>query len=314
MKNKWLIPLVLAVAIHGQVQIIEASDVENRSKEAIEQKAEVASRVEEVIFNSKELGKEMKMNVYLPKGYDETKKYPALYLLHGFQGDRGIMEEYQVKMKADELIASGEIDPMIIVTPDLNNSFALNSAHEYHELKFKSMSYPIHIGPYEDYLRNEVVNYIDEHYSTIKERSGRYIGGLSMGGYGALRIGFSNQDLFSKVGGHAPALFTTDMDFLLKMFLYPSKGVRAQRDPIDLAKKIDFLEDLKVYLDCGTKDEFNFDEGVKVLAEILTNRNVDHIVKLEEGGHDPNYHQERIKDYLKFYGAKEEIREAKDDL
>ena len=62
---------------------------------------------------------------------------------------------------------------------------------------------------YEDYFIKEVIPLIDKEFNTIKTKEGRYVGGISAGGYAALHNSFRHQDLFSKVGGHMPAIELT---------------------------------------------------------------------------------------------------------
>lgn len=64
----------------------------------------------------------------------------------------------------------------------------------------------INLGMYEDYFIKEIVPLTDKTFNTIKDRKGRYIGGISAGGYAALHNTFRHQHMFSKVGGHMPAL------------------------------------------------------------------------------------------------------------
>ena len=59
---------------------------------------------------------------------------------------------------------------------------------------------------YEDYFINEVIPTIDNKFKTLKNRNSRFVGGASVGGYIALHNAFRHPDLFSKVGGHMPAI------------------------------------------------------------------------------------------------------------
>ena len=111
------------------------------------------SRVERIDCYSDILKKEMPMQVYIPAGYDEFSRLPVLYFLHGRSGDENIMFEINLNEKADLLIEKGEIPPMIIVCPRMENSRGVNSS-----TISKTMSDSVtngrilHLGRYEDYF------------------------------------------------------------------------------------------------------------------------------------------------------------------
>lgn len=141
--------------------------------------------------------------VYLPPGYKGVLgrlRYPTLYLLHGVAGDeRTFSQIYNVGNVADELLARGEIQPMIIVMPDgsnlLEGSFYVNSAVQ---------------GDYENYITQNLLNHIDSAYAVYKsdpakktDRAFRAISGLDMGSFGAFSVAMNNENLFSSVSAIA---------------------------------------------------------------------------------------------------------------
>jgi S-formylglutathione hydrolase FrmB len=109
--------------------------------------------------------------------------------------------------------------------------------------------------------------------------------------------------LFSKVGGHIPAVLTdtSNMSFI---YLYPDAKTRESRDPISLAQTQD-LKNMKVYLDDGDKDKYKFWEGCQKLNSILQARGITsefHLVK--DGDHSSNYVKSQVENYLVFYAGK----------
>ncbi len=129
--------------------------------------------------------------VYLPPGYSANtgKRYPVIYLLHGFGGGyEPFLRRIAFEKPLDSLIARGALREMIVVTPDANNcltgGFFRNS--------------PV-TGKWEDFIVRDLVSYVDAHYRTISSRKARGIAGWSMGGYGALYIAVRNPDTFSAV-------------------------------------------------------------------------------------------------------------------
>src|SRR5579875_424612 len=137
------------------------------------------------------------VSIYLPPDYESgSKRYPVLYLLHGYTGtDRGWMNPDYVGLPEmmDRLLQHHAIQPMIVVMPNSFNRFA-GSFYANSELS----------GGWEDFIVHDLVGYIDAHYRTIAKAGSRGIAGHSMGGYGALRLGMLHPDVFSAAYGMSP--------------------------------------------------------------------------------------------------------------
>jgi enterochelin esterase-like enzyme len=145
------------------------------------------------------------MGVYLPPSYQTApgRRYPVLYLLHGFGGsgagwfqkpEPGAPPSSPLLQKVlDEVMTSGAVQEMIVVTPNGRNkrvgSFYLNSAVT---------------GNWEDAIVRDVVGYVDAHYRTIADRDARGLAGNSMGGFGALVLGAHHPDIFGAVYAISP--------------------------------------------------------------------------------------------------------------
>lgn len=260
------------------------------------------SKVEKVNIYSDVLGKEMPMLVYLPEGYNSLAPLPVLYFLHGRSGSENVMLELDINTKADGMIKDGEIKPMIIVCPRIENSRGVNSS-----LICKEVPAPgdnnriINLGMYEDYFMKEIVPLTDKTFNTIKDRKGRYIGGISAGGYVALHNTLRHQHMFSKVGGHMPAL-ELELDEEDKSY-YKDMGVWEKYDPIYIARNNSISSDIDVYLDAGDRDEGKFYEGCSILHKILKEKGVNSQNYIFSGNHSAEYIQSNIEKYLKFYGC-----------
>lgn len=134
-------------------------------------------------------------NVYLPAGYDSSKKYPVLYLLHGIGGNENEwgMTGNNSKVKAimDNLTYYGDIDGFIVVTPN-GKASASGSTDSFYNFGKE--------------LRNDLIPYIDSHYSTYTDREHRACAGLSMGGMQTINIGIGEcVDLFGYFGAFSAA-------------------------------------------------------------------------------------------------------------
>lgn len=260
------------------------------------------SKVEKVNFYSHALGKEMSMLVHLPEGYNSLTPLPVLYFLHGRSGNENLMVEMDINTKADRMIKDGEIKPMIIACPRIENSRGLNSSLICKEVSdHVDNNRIINLGMYEDYFMKEIVPLTDKTFNTIKDRKGRYIGGVSAGGYVALHNTFRHQHMFSKVGGHMPAL-ELKLEDEDKPY-YKHMGVWEKYDPIYIAKNNNISSDIDVYLDAGDKDEGRFYEGCSILHKILKEKGINSQNHIFHGNHSAEYIQSNIEKYLKFYGC-----------
>jgi S-formylglutathione hydrolase len=130
------------------------------------------------------------VTVYLPPSYatDRSRRYPVVYLLHGYGGRDDTFNGRLATLpdSADKQIKAGAMKEMIVVMP---NAFSLHKGSMY--------SSSATTGDWESYVAVDLVAYIDSHYRTIRNRLSRGLGGHSMGGYGALRIGMKRPDVFS---------------------------------------------------------------------------------------------------------------------
>jgi len=135
--------------------------------------------VEQRVFHSNSLQRDMPYQVVLPIGYVAGRqRYPVLYLLHGWQGN----ETDWIKLThLTELSASYQL---IIVTPRAENSWYVNSDTKPAD-------------HYADYILDDVIHDVDSHYRTVADTQHRAIAGLSMGGYGALLFALKRPALFN---------------------------------------------------------------------------------------------------------------------
>ncbi|MCF2846874.1 esterase family protein [Pseudoalteromonas sp. ACER1] len=135
------------------------------------------------IFKGKKTSIEKPVTVTLPDGYQDSKKYNVIYVLHGYSGNHSDWTKLtNIEKLADQY-------DVIIVNPDGNfGSWYLDSDID------KS-------SQYETYIADDLLNYIDSEYSTNRSKSGRAITGLSMGGFGALHIAINHPEQFAAVSG-----------------------------------------------------------------------------------------------------------------
>lgn len=150
-----------------------------------------------------------RFTVYTPAGYEEGKKrYPVLYLLHGAGGDENAWSELgRAAQIADNLIAQGKAEPMIIVMPNGNGAQkAMPGEYENSMQKPTFMSRGMMDGAIEKAFPKDVVGYVDAHFRTIADKNHRAISGLSMGGFHSIYISANNPDMFGYIAPMSAAI------------------------------------------------------------------------------------------------------------
>lgn len=164
--------------------------------------------VSKVWYTSPSLGEERRMTVYTPAGYESgVGEYPVLYLLHGMGGDENAWSELgRATQVLDNMIARGEAEPMIVVMPNGNVDRQAAPGESRLGFEVPTTDLPRTMeGSFETHFP-EVVDFIDSHYRTVKEKRGRAIAGLSMGGFHALHISKEYPDVFDYVGLFSAAI------------------------------------------------------------------------------------------------------------
>ncbi|MDX1664451.1 MAG: alpha/beta hydrolase-fold protein [Candidatus Promineifilaceae bacterium] len=210
------------------------------------------------------------VRVYLPPCYDETgAPYPVLFLLAGNIHDESKWDELGLDEAATELIASGEIPPLVVVMPD-GGWMANNTSGGP--------------GSYESVILEDLLPWVEKAYCVRRDAAGRAIGGLSRGGYWALEIAFRHPERFASVGGHSAALLDTHAG--------PTINPRQTALTQDLGA-------LRVYLDIGADDYLR--ANTIELHEKMAAGGVPHTWILQEGRHEDAYWAENIETYLRWY-------------
>lgn len=232
-------------------------------------------------FYSAALDREMSYFIYLPPNYaTEGRRYPVLYMLHGGSADKDEWPAYGLIDSVDSLIDSKVIRPMIIVLPQGDFSYWMNHVND---------------GPrWGDYVAFDLVRHIDASFRSLPDPERRAIGGLSMGGHGALQLAFNHPNIFRAVGSHSPSLHEATT--------LPIAGEGeefASRDPVSLAAEAPDIYLLNIWIDIGEDDiwVFRADE----LHQALEQRGVAHEWSTRQGEHEAEYWQRNLVDYLIFY-------------
>jgi len=236
-----------------------------------------AATVDTALTYSAAMHKNIKAVVVKPADYSDNKKFPSIYLLHGAGGKysdwvTNVTDKQTVQKLSD-------LYDIIFVCPDGNvTSWYFDSPVD--------TTYR-----YETYISSELVNYIDTHYSTIKDRSKRAITGLSMGGHGALYLAFRHQDVFGACGSMSGGVdlrpFPNNWDIAKRLGKYSEHPDRWEANSVINLTYLLTPDALAITFDCGSSDFFY--QVNKNLHDKLLELNIPHDFTVRPGGHSWEY-------------------------
>lgn len=262
--------------------------------------------IEEQTVKSKILKRNVKFTIYLPADYETANRtYPVVYLLHGYTDDNtGWLQFGEINRYADKAIADGTIPPMIIVMPNADSSWYINS----YDGKEK----------YEDFFIKEFMPHIEQAYRIKTEKQYRGVAGLSMGGYGTLIYAIKYPQLFSAAAALSAAVLPGDQmigqadENYEKVFgqLY-GRGLKGKdrinkaweaNSVLDLVqnKTAEDLSKVRYWIDCGDDDFLT--KGNCLLHIALTEKKVPHEFRIRDGAHNWTYWRTGITNALIFMG------------
>ena len=242
----------------------------------------------------------------VPPGYDDVKhaseRYPVLYYLHGLgDNEQGLFKSGGWNL-IEDLREQKKIGDLLLVAPEGKGSFYVNSADGRVR--------------YSDFFLREFMPNIEGKYRIRRERSARAIGGISMGGYGALRFAFAHPELFASVTAQSAALITEapkELDAAIRagmplgevlgaVFGHPINPVHwNQNYPLVLARKNgEKVKRLAIYFNCGRDDQYGFEKGAAALDRQLTQARVEHEFHLYPGDHSPVYFLAHLGETVEF--------------
>jgi enterochelin esterase-like enzyme len=215
-------------------------------------------KLETITYNSKSIGVDRKAVVYTPPNYDPNKKYPVLYLMHGIGGNENNWTSFGANTILDNLIADGKAVPMIIVMPNGRATAEPPSNNVMADFNY--------YADLEPDLLQDLMPYIESHYSVMTDRDHQALNGFSMGGGQGLNFGINNIDKFAYVGG-----FSAAPNLQRPNVLVPK--IQLAKDKLSL-----------LWIGCGDKD--NLITGSWNLHQALDEAKIDHVWYLDDGVHE----------------------------
>jgi putative tributyrin esterase len=230
----------------------------------------------DVMFHSTALNGEMPYRVVLPAIFTPGQKLQVVYLLHGAGGGFRDWTNYS---DVAHFAESG----LLLVMPEGESSYYTNSVEQPQDR-------------FEDYIVNDLISDVDQRFSVMADRKNRAIVGVSMGGFGAVKLALRHPDLFAFVGGISSAIDVPRRAFSIKRLeqsrhyssIFGPAGGQSRRnnDPFALLRSADPETTPYLFLTCGEQ------EGLlpanREFAALLAQRGFKYEFRTVPGGHDWN--------------------------
>ena len=237
-------------------------------------------------YQSGSLGKASAFNIIFPEDASLPRPWATYYLLHGLSDDHTIWH----RRTSIERYVAGM--PLVVVMPDGGRGWYSNAKQGY---------------AYEDDLIKTVVGLVERSFPVKAERSGRAIGGLSMGGYGAVKLALKYPEMFCSANSHSGAL-----GFLRPEAAQQARGISPEfepifgkapgggpDDPFAIVEKMDHGRIPALRIDCGTED-FLLGQNRAFHAH-LDRLKVEHEYQEFPGSHDWGYWDLHVREALAFH-------------
>ena len=265
--------------------------------------AHAQGRAECSVIKSEILGRSVRYCAFLPASFDQdkTKKYPVLYYLHGMGDNEQSLLNLGGWDMIEELRRQGKAGDFIVLAPAGGHGFYINSA----DGKLR----------YEDFLMKEFIPQLEKKYRGEGTRASRGITGISMGGYGSLRLAFKYPNEFAAVSAQMPALVAdipenfnaggpgSPSSMMGDVFGSPFNRAYFERNNVFAFAKNDpaaELKRLKIYFDVGNNDDYGFERGAEQLHQLLNSRGVPNEFHVYPGRHDPQFAMRHFSSVVEF--------------
>jgi putative tributyrin esterase len=231
------------------------------------------------------------LTLFVPPGAEETPNLPLAILLHGVYGSHWAWTLSGGAHRAlAQLVDSGEIRPLALAMPS-DGLWGDGSGYVKHAVGPDFESWIVEDVPAAAALGAP---------GSITPDSPIFVAGLSMGGFGALRIGAKHPDRFRAMAGHSSI---THFDQLAQFVEEPLSGFGvAEADKSVLDTMLANRDKLSPFrFDCGTEDPLI--EPNRALHRLLKERGIRHVYEEYPGGHEWQYWETHIADSLRFFAA-----------
>jgi S-formylglutathione hydrolase FrmB len=226
--------------------------------------------------------------VFVPPNISPGETLPVVILLHGVYGSAwNWAYNTGIHLTANEMINRGELPPIAIAMPS-DGLWGDGSGY-----------LPHHGNDFEKWIAMDVFDALQEKINGVQKHSPLFIAGLSMGGFGALRIGARYGYKFRAIAGHSSMTNLEQM----KLFVEEDVAALSQKDPVDN----DVFKTFQKYrhhlppvrFDCGSSDQLI--EYNRELHRQMEADGMPHIYEEHPGDHSWSYWAEHVVETLRFF-------------
>lgn len=224
------------------------------------------------------LQKQCSMNVILPESKKFKPPFCLLIQLHGMSDDHTIwLRRTSIDRYVSDL-------PLIVLMPDGARAFYCDTI----------------LGAYEKHIMEDVLGFAEKYLPVRRDRMGRAIGGLSMGGYGSMKMALKYPHKFASVVSHSGGFRIPDkIAKKLDAPKRPGQVVIPRDDVFDIAAKLGTRKAPAIRIDCG-KDDFLLDANRRFHRH-LAKLGIKHEYREYPGDHNWAYWDEHIQQALQFH-------------
>lgn len=231
------------------------------------------------------------LSVFVPRQAEGVAEpLPVVTLLHGVYGSHWVWSQKAgVHLTAQRMIDAGELPPLLIAMPSDG-------------LMFDGSAYLPHNGRrFDAWIVDDTHAALIEAGLPTTSDAPRFLAGLSMGGYGALRLGAAHADRFAAFAGHSSI---TELE---QMRLFVEEDLSVYGDPGETgsvfeAMKLNADRLPPFRFDCGVEDELI--DANRTLHQQLTDAGIGHEYAEHPGGHEWPYWAEHVQETLRFFAAR----------
>lgn len=227
--------------------------------------------------------------VFVPP-LENTKNLPLVILLHGVYGSAWVWtQKAGVHRLAWEMMQKGTIKPMVIAMPS-DGMWGDGSGYLSHNQK-----------DFEKWIVDDVPKAVEQNIPQVSSKSDVFISGLSMGGFGALRLGIKYSEKFKAISAHSAITDIEQMPLFVEEAMYNYTQIPKEESSIIDIVKTQNGDLPRIRFDCGREDDLL--EANRTLSKKLSESKIEHTYQEFKGGHEWSYWEEHIADTLHFFNA-----------
>jgi S-formylglutathione hydrolase FrmB len=243
--------------------------------------------------------------VVVPPSYDRdpSRRYPVLYFLHDGYGDGRTLARRGVAADALARMRSGALPEFFIVAPDGSGTWFADS----YDGKER----------FAEFLVEDLPRWTDSRYRTLSQKASRGITGISMGGYGAVKLALTHPELYGSVSALSGAIIPFSWEDL-KRYSWVARytlmrvfGHDAEKNSLEandawliLGRQQFDRPPFAARLQAGTEDVYGLDGVAAQYGNLLNEHGVPTTILLEPGGHDWDYWRPAMQEILTWHAAR----------